>query len=205
MHVGAVSILEGGNLVDERGRFRIDDVRDLVAVAHAVDAALPPPVDARCPTTRAGPSGSTTTASTSRTTCGTPRCRGRASWEQLVALTNRVQESLLDRERPLWELWFVEGLEGGNVAIDPEDAPRADRRRVGCRRRDAAARHGIRIRACRSSPDWTPEPAPSSVAAAHRHAARAADGTGRDRAFDAARRCAGRGARSTRAPARRSR
>ena len=39
------------------------------------------------------------------------------SWEQLVALTHRVQESLLDRERPLWELWFVEGLEGGNVAI----------------------------------------------------------------------------------------
>ncbi|MGH8978631.1 MAG: wax ester/triacylglycerol synthase domain-containing protein, partial [Acidimicrobiia bacterium] len=30
MHVGAVSILEGGNLVDERGRFRIDDVRRLV-------------------------------------------------------------------------------------------------------------------------------------------------------------------------------
>ena len=39
------------------------------------------------------------------------------SWEQLVALTTRVQESLLDRERPLWELWFVEGLEGGNIAI----------------------------------------------------------------------------------------
>ena len=39
------------------------------------------------------------------------------SWEQLVALTTRVQESLLDRERPLWELWFVEGLEGGNVAL----------------------------------------------------------------------------------------
>ena len=39
------------------------------------------------------------------------------SWEQLVALTTRVQEQLLDRERPLWELWFVEGLEDGNVAL----------------------------------------------------------------------------------------
>src|SRR4029453_2382674 len=39
------------------------------------------------------------------------------SSEQLIALTTRIQENLLDRERPLWELWFVEGLEGGNVAI----------------------------------------------------------------------------------------
>jgi WS/DGAT/MGAT family acyltransferase len=34
-----------------------------------------------------------------------------------VTLATRVQETLLDRERPLWELWFVEGLEGGNVAL----------------------------------------------------------------------------------------
>ena len=39
------------------------------------------------------------------------------SWEQLIALTTRVQEQLLDRERPLWEIWFVEGLEDGHVAI----------------------------------------------------------------------------------------
>ena len=87
------------------------------AVAAAAAAAVPAPAHARCPTTRAGRSGSTTTASTSRTTCGTPRCRSPGSWEQLVALTTRVQEGLLDRERPLWELWFVEGLEGGNVAL----------------------------------------------------------------------------------------
>jgi WS/DGAT/MGAT family acyltransferase len=39
------------------------------------------------------------------------------SWEQLVALTTRVQEGLLDRDHPLWEIWMVEGLEGGNVAL----------------------------------------------------------------------------------------
>jgi WS/DGAT/MGAT family acyltransferase len=38
------------------------------------------------------------------------------SWEQLVALTTRIQEGLLDRERPLWEIWLVEGLENGHVA-----------------------------------------------------------------------------------------
>jgi WS/DGAT/MGAT family acyltransferase len=39
------------------------------------------------------------------------------SWEQLIALTTRVQEQLLDRERPLWEIWFVEGLEDGHVGM----------------------------------------------------------------------------------------
>ncbi len=39
------------------------------------------------------------------------------SREQLLALTARIQAQLLDRTRPLWELWFVEGLEGGNVAL----------------------------------------------------------------------------------------
>ncbi len=37
--------------------------------------------------------------------------------DQLLALFERVQSQLLDRTRPLWELWFVEGLEGGHVAL----------------------------------------------------------------------------------------
>jgi len=36
---------------------------------------------------------------------------------QLLTLFERVQSQPLDRARPLWELWFVEGLEGGNVAV----------------------------------------------------------------------------------------
>ena len=34
--------------------------------------------------------------------------------EQLKALTARITEQRLDRARPLWELWVVEGLDGGN-------------------------------------------------------------------------------------------
>lgn len=37
--------------------------------------------------------------------------------EQLKRLTARIMERRLDRERPLWELWLVEGLENQRYAI----------------------------------------------------------------------------------------
>ncbi len=39
---------------------------------------------------------------------------GPGSAAQLKALSSRVMAQQLDRERPLWEFWFVEGLEGGD-------------------------------------------------------------------------------------------
>ncbi|MFN8034488.1 MAG: wax ester/triacylglycerol synthase family O-acyltransferase [Acidimicrobiia bacterium] len=116
MHVGAVSILEGGPLTDERGRFRLEEVRALVASRlHLI------------PRFR-------------RRIMEVPMDQGRPIWvdderfeiayhvrlaalpapgdfEQLRTLVARVQAQLLDRSRPLWELWFVEGLEGGHVAL----------------------------------------------------------------------------------------
>ena len=90
------------------------------------------------------------------------------SWEQLIALTTRVQESLLDRERPLWELWFVEGLEGGNVAMMQKTHHSLI---------DGVSGVDVATMLLDPSPDyvppepheWTPEPAPSSIAAAARH------------------------------------
>ena len=116
MHVGALSIFEGAQFFDERGHFRISEVRDLVQsrlpllprfrrrlMSVPYDMGRPIWVD---------DDRFDITYHVRHTALPKP-----GSWEQLVALTTRVQEQLLDRERPLWELWFVEGVEDGNVAL----------------------------------------------------------------------------------------
>lgn len=39
------------------------------------------------------------------------------SWEQLMNLTSRVFSQQLDRSKPLWEMWVVEGLDDGRWAL----------------------------------------------------------------------------------------
>ncbi len=116
MHVGAVSILEGAPFFGPDGRFRIDDARDLVTsrlhllprfrrrlMSVPYEQGRPIWVD---------DDRFDITYHVRHTALPRP-----GSWEQLVALTTRVQEGLLDREHPLWEIWLVEGLQGGNVAL----------------------------------------------------------------------------------------
>ena len=59
---------------------------------------------------------STTATSTSTTTCATalPRPGG---MEQLKRLSARIMSHQLDRARPLWEMWIIEGLEGDRFAM----------------------------------------------------------------------------------------
>ncbi len=116
MHVGSVGIFEGAPFFDASGRFRLDDARRLVA--SRLDLV---------PRFR-------------RRLMQVPLDQGRPVWvddehfdlsfhvrltalprpgteEQLKTLMGRLQAQPLDRRRPLWELWFVEGLEADRVAI----------------------------------------------------------------------------------------
>ncbi len=116
MHVGAVSVLEGGSFFGADGRFRIDEVRDLVLsrlplLPRFRRRLMQVPYDQGRPIW-VDDDHFDITYHVRHTALPRP-----GSWEQLVALTTRVQEVLLDREHPLWEIWMVEGLEGGNVAL----------------------------------------------------------------------------------------
>ncbi|HEX6312643.1 MAG TPA: wax ester/triacylglycerol synthase family O-acyltransferase [Acidimicrobiia bacterium] len=116
MHVGALSVFEGSSFFDDAGHFRLADVRELVASRlHLI------PRFRKRLRHVPGDLGRPIWVDDDRFDIGyhvrltalpTPGTRA-----QLVALTERIQAGLLDRSRPLWELWFVEGLEDGNVAL----------------------------------------------------------------------------------------
>ena len=115
-HVGALALFEAAPLFAEDGTFRITELRDRIAARLH-----------RVPRFR-------------KRLMEVPFQQGRPVWvdderfdityhvrltalpapgdeEQLLALMGRLQSLPLDRRRPLWELWFVEGVEGDRVAL----------------------------------------------------------------------------------------
>src|SRR5947209_8169258 len=160
MHVGAMSILEGESFFDAGGHFRIGDVRDLVLsrlplMPRFRRRLMPVPYDQGRPIW-VDDDRFDIAYHVRLTALPKP-----GSWEQLVALTTRVQEHLLDRERPLWELWFVEGLEDGQIAIIQkthhsliDGVSGVD---VATLLLDASPAYSEPV-----VPEWEPEPAPSS-------------------------------------------
>ena len=158
-HVGSLSVIEGGPLRDDEGRIRFDELRD--HVERRVH---------RVPRLR-------------QRVMEVPYNQARPVWvddehfdigyhvrltalprpgddDQLAELMGRLQSLALDRARPLWEMWFVDGLADDHVGmilkihhalgdgianvdlalalIDLEPDPPADE----------------------PSPEWTPQPAP---------------------------------------------
>ena len=76
------------------------------------------------------PTGSTTSASTSSSTCARWRSPRPASDAQLAEQVARIFARQLDRSRPLWELYVIEGLERRARGGAHEDPPRRRRRAV---------------------------------------------------------------------------
>jgi WS/DGAT/MGAT family acyltransferase len=116
MHVGALTVFEGEPFFGPEGRFRLAEVRDLVAsrlhhIPRFRKRVQRVPLDA----------GHPIWVDDDRFDIGyhvrLTALPGPGERPQLLALFERLQAQLLDRSRPLWELWFVEGLEGGHVAL----------------------------------------------------------------------------------------
>ncbi len=116
MHVGAVSIFEGAPFFDDSGRFRLAETRRLVGsrlhlIPRFRKRIMPVPFEQGRPIW-VDDARFDIAYHVRLTALPSPGSR-----EQLLALTARIQAQLLDRTRSLWELWFVEGLEGGNVGL----------------------------------------------------------------------------------------
>src|SRR5215475_8995939 len=69
--------------------------------------------DAWCSRARRPP----TPSSSTRSVCGCIWFRVTGSEDELKRLAGRIFSQALDRNRPLWELWLVEGLAGGRFAV----------------------------------------------------------------------------------------
>jgi diacylglycerol O-acyltransferase / wax synthase len=116
MHVGALALFEAGPFHGPDGRFRIDEVRRHVAdrlhlVPRFRKRLMPVPLQQGRPVWVDDPSFDLA-YHVRLTALPTP-----GDEELLLALMGRLQGQVLDRRRPLWELWFVEGVEGDRVAL----------------------------------------------------------------------------------------
>ena len=112
MHVGAVAILERAPFYDAAGRFRLAEVRALVAsrlqlIPRFRKRVMPVPFGRGRPVW-VDDDQFDIARHVRLTALPAPGTR-----RQLFELAERLMAQVLDRRRPLWELWFVDGVDGG--------------------------------------------------------------------------------------------
>ncbi len=112
MHVGAVAVFERAPFTDAHGSFRLDEVRALVAsrlqlIPRFRKRVMPVPLGRGRPVW-VDHEGFDIREHVRLTALPPPGDR-----RQLFELAERLMMQVLDRGRPLWELWFVEGVDHG--------------------------------------------------------------------------------------------
>lgn len=115
-HFGGLAVVEGRALLDASGRLRMDDIRDRLnrRLARVPDLKKrlynPGPL-------RGGPlwvDDDRFSIDQHVHQAAIPSPGGEA---ELLEAAARLYGGLLDRTRPLWELWFLTGLSGGRVGV----------------------------------------------------------------------------------------
>ena len=107
----------GDDVRGGRRWFRLRRVRRPHRAPAGAGAALAPEGARGARSTSACRCGWTTPTSTSTTTSAAPPCPRPGTDEQLRALVGRLVGRRLDRSRPLWEIYLVEGLADGRFAV----------------------------------------------------------------------------------------
>ena len=157
MHVAACAVFEG-----PRARLRRADRDDRLAAAPG--PPLPPA--ARVRAARPGPPGVGRRPAFQRspTTSATPRCRAPAATPSSSGSRGRVFSQALDRARPLWELWLVEGLADDRFALLSKTHHALVDGISGVDIADGPVRHGPGPgRSRRPSTPWAPRPLPTDA------------------------------------------
>ena len=121
----------GSLAVFEAPRPPFEEFVELIAGRLPADPALPAEAAQPCPSTWRPRRGSTTPTSTSSGTSATRRCPLPGGRREIGRFMSRVMSRRMDRDRPLWEYWFCEGLLERPVGPAVQVAPQPRRRGVG--------------------------------------------------------------------------
>ena len=112
MHNATVEIFDPGDSGFDHDRLRRAD-----RGADLLRPPLPAAGCSRCPGGWPTRPGSTTPTSTSPSTYAAPRCRVRAAWTSCASWSPGSCPARSTASRPLWEVYLVEGLDDGRVAV----------------------------------------------------------------------------------------
>ena len=142
--IGALALLDGTDLVDATGRFRIEAVREAIGARLHLAPRFRQVVRTP-PRGLGGPAvGGRPITSISVTTYASTRCRPEAARRTSSTRSSGCRRQRLDPSRPLWEMWFLPGLPDGRIGAvscgcttarrrygGDGDARRLPRRRAG--------------------------------------------------------------------------